>query len=339
MTNHFLPSFFKTKLQWLLTVLNRQSASQWENLQCATHLPIHTHTHNGAKGLTSNSAIYWTTFLFPPEPQQFLGRQRQGPGLPDPWHCGLVLGTWNVISLVGQEPELVWEMGCLFWPCLENGWTLSFFGVSLGARHWAGVRIRSSPCCPVGLLPWKWEGRLYVTAGQEWKVLTVVLMHWTAVQNTWPEKGTIWRLYLSWGTSALMWAILKKPGVVVIGRSGLPNLDLSGTLILDICACHRLAIVSLSVWLIADHYRPKGWWSTLWLYHQIYGCLSWTLWRFEFGALFYFCIVLIFIFRGAIQVSLLAFKKFSFSHNLVFYPVSFCLSLSFQTKPYIGSTE
>jgi len=83
------------------------------------------------------------------------GRQRQGPGRADPRHRRLVLGTWNVTSLVGKEPEpeLVREVereveryqldmvgltstnstgsGTKL---LERGWTLSFPGVAQGVR-------------------------------------------------------------------------------------------------------------------------------------------------------------------------------------------------------------
>ena len=38
------------------------------------------------------------------------GRQGRGPGHADPWRRGLALGTWNVTSLVGKEPELVREV-------------------------------------------------------------------------------------------------------------------------------------------------------------------------------------------------------------------------------------
>ncbi len=38
------------------------------------------------------------------------GRQRWGPGCAVPWYSRLILGTWNITSLVGKEPELVREV-------------------------------------------------------------------------------------------------------------------------------------------------------------------------------------------------------------------------------------
>lgn len=37
------------------------------------------------------------------------GWHRWGPRPSYPWHCRLVLPTWNVPSLAEKEPELVWE--------------------------------------------------------------------------------------------------------------------------------------------------------------------------------------------------------------------------------------
>ncbi|KAJ7997921.1 hypothetical protein DPEC_G00217190 [Dallia pectoralis] len=72
----------------------------------------------------------------------------------------LALGTWNVTSLGGKEPELVREVeryqldlvgltsthnrgsGTLL---LDRGWTLFFSGVAQGERRRAGVGILTSP--------------------------------------------------------------------------------------------------------------------------------------------------------------------------------------------------
>lgn len=35
------------------------------------------------------------------------GKQRQGPGCPQSWHCRLVLEIWNVTAVKGKEPEPV----------------------------------------------------------------------------------------------------------------------------------------------------------------------------------------------------------------------------------------
>jgi len=88
------------------------------------------------------------------------GRQKRGPGLADPRHRRMVLGTWNVTSLAGKEPELVQEVeryqldmvGLTSMhstgsgtKLLERGWTLSFSGVAQGVRRQAGVGILTSP--------------------------------------------------------------------------------------------------------------------------------------------------------------------------------------------------
>ncbi len=38
------------------------------------------------------------------------GSRRRGPRQPDPWTWKLALGTWNVTSLAGKEPEIVREV-------------------------------------------------------------------------------------------------------------------------------------------------------------------------------------------------------------------------------------
>ena len=78
----------------------------------------------------------------------------------DSQHRQLVLGTWNVTSLAGKEPELVREVeryqldmvgltslhgigsGTKL---LERGWTLYFSRVAHGVRRQLGVGILTSP--------------------------------------------------------------------------------------------------------------------------------------------------------------------------------------------------
>ncbi|TWW80607.1 R2 Retrovirus-related Pol polyprotein from type I retrotransposable element [Takifugu flavidus] len=79
--------------------------------------------------------------------------QRQGPWLSDPRLHKLALGTWNVTSLVGKEPELVREVEKFRLDIvgltsthgkgsgtslLERGWTLYHSGVADGERRRAG---------------------------------------------------------------------------------------------------------------------------------------------------------------------------------------------------------
>ncbi|KAK5880582.1 hypothetical protein CesoFtcFv8_023595 [Champsocephalus esox] len=90
------------------------------------------------------------------------GSRRTRPG-----RQKLALGTWNVTSLGGKEPELVREVeryqldlvgltsthsvgsGTLL---LDRGWTLFFSGVAHGVRRRAGVGILTSPRLGASLL-------------------------------------------------------------------------------------------------------------------------------------------------------------------------------------------
>uniref|UniRef100_A0AAV2L504 Uncharacterized protein n=1 Tax=Knipowitschia caucasica TaxID=637954 RepID=A0AAV2L504_KNICA len=93
--------------------------------------------------------------------QRGLGSSRRlRPRRPSPHTQHLALGTWNVTSLGGKEPELVGEVeryrleivgltsthslgsGTQL---LERGWTLHFSGVSRGERRRAGVAILIAP--------------------------------------------------------------------------------------------------------------------------------------------------------------------------------------------------
>jgi len=56
-------------------------------------------------GLTTCRESHWGWVCCIPA-----GRQKRGHGRADPRHHRLVLGTWNVTSLPGKEPELVWEV-------------------------------------------------------------------------------------------------------------------------------------------------------------------------------------------------------------------------------------
>ncbi|KAI3368478.1 hypothetical protein L3Q82_025493 [Scortum barcoo] len=97
---------------------------------------------------------------------------------PNPWTKTLAIGTWNVTSLGGKEPELVREVeryrleivgltsthslgsGTQL---LERGWTLHYSGVAQGERRrgWCGLAY-SSPAQPpcVGVHPGEQRGSL-----------------------------------------------------------------------------------------------------------------------------------------------------------------------------------
>ncbi len=96
------------------------------------------------------------------------GSRRRGPRQPDPWTRKLALGTWNVTSLAGKEPEIVreverfrleivgitsthgWGSGTTL---LERGWTLHHSGVAHGERRQAGVGLLIAPRSAVMCLP------------------------------------------------------------------------------------------------------------------------------------------------------------------------------------------
>ncbi|KAI3371929.1 hypothetical protein L3Q82_006801 [Scortum barcoo] len=76
-----------------------------------------------------------------------------GLGRPNPWTKTLAIGTWNVTSLGGKEPELVREIVGLTsthslgsgTQLLERGWTLHYSGVAQGERRRAGVGLLIAP--------------------------------------------------------------------------------------------------------------------------------------------------------------------------------------------------
>ncbi|KAI3351987.1 hypothetical protein L3Q82_020806 [Scortum barcoo] len=84
-----------------------------------------------------------------------------GPRRPNPWTKTLAIGTWNVTSLGGKEPELVREVEryrleivgltstCIAWALepssLRVGWTLHYSGVAQGERRRAGVGLLIAP--------------------------------------------------------------------------------------------------------------------------------------------------------------------------------------------------
>jgi len=135
------------------------------------------------------------------------GRQKRCPGRADPWHCRLVLGTWNVTSLAGNESELMREVeryqldmvgltsthstGSVT-KLLERGWTLSFSGVAQGVRRQVGVGILTSPRLSAAVLEFSPVNervasmRLQVAGG---KALTVMYAY---------AKSTDHHLVVSW---------------------------------------------------------------------------------------------------------------------------------------------
>ena len=89
---------------------------------------------------------------------------RRGPWQSNPRLSKMTLGTWNVTSLMGKEPELVREaeryrleiVGLTSThssgsgtSLLERGWTLFYAGVVPGERWRAGVGLLIAPCLTI----------------------------------------------------------------------------------------------------------------------------------------------------------------------------------------------
>ena len=88
------------------------------------------------------------------------GGRGRGPRRPNPQTVTLAMGTWNVTSLGGKKPELVWEVE-RYWleivgltsthslgsgtQLLERFWTLFHSGVARGERWQAGVGLLIAP--------------------------------------------------------------------------------------------------------------------------------------------------------------------------------------------------
>ncbi|KAI3359356.1 hypothetical protein L3Q82_002859 [Scortum barcoo] len=91
---------------------------------------------------------------------------------PSPWTKTLAIGTWNVTSLGGKEPELVQEVERRYrTQFLERGWTLHYSGVAQGERRasWCGLAYSSlssaQPQC-VGVHPGEQERASLTPSGQ-----------------------------------------------------------------------------------------------------------------------------------------------------------------------------
>lgn len=125
------------------------------------------------------------------------GSEGQGPRRTRPGRQSLALGTWNVTSLWGKEPELVREMEryqldlvgltsthslCSGTALLDRGWTLFFYGVGQGVRRQACVGILISEHRYIGVYSSEREGRLAMPSGCGRGGL--MHMHQKAVQST-----------------------------------------------------------------------------------------------------------------------------------------------------------
>ncbi|TWW75358.1 hypothetical protein D4764_13G0000200 [Takifugu flavidus] len=153
--------------------------------------------------------------------------RRQGPWRSDPRLHKLALGTWNVTSLVGKEPELVHEVEKFRLDIvgltsthgkgsgtsiLERGWTLYHSGVSDGERLWPKKQFSVSTLFGVlrGMLESALSGVSLILLGD--------------------SNAHV-------GNDSVTWR-------GVIGKKGPPNLNLNGVLLLDFCARLRMSITN-----------------------------------------------------------------------------------------------
>ncbi|KAK3575378.1 hypothetical protein QTP86_025782 [Hemibagrus guttatus] len=204
--------------------------------------------------------------------QHVLGSSHgRGPRRPKPWTKNLAFGTWNVTSLGGKEPELVREVerhrleivglssthslgsGTRL---LKRGWSLFFSGVPHGERCRAGVGLLIAPQLSRQVLEFSPVNERVVSLrlrdGD--RCLTVVSAYGPNDSVEYPTfletLGGVLEGALTGDSIVLLGDFNAHVGNNsdtwrgVIGRNSPPDLNLSGVLLLDLCARHSLSITN-----------------------------------------------------------------------------------------------